>query len=251
MWASSGLISLDSWEGLAGQVDRPSEWGPQYWSSLMGLEAKIEPPVRTGKNEASIEGCPLGIQLPTDWPGPYPLPRGCFWFISTHACLGTKYLTLLFWLQLPLVQMQRVIRKEHTQYVQFYVASQHLFLMQNNTRQRGKGCLETCLMKGLWGDEVLVCEASPVSSCTLIGMKKAHGQTIWWCVFFTDENWRDPHRHWAERAVAQHGVHSHSVCYVWRRSQWPCYGTGNHTWVAPPSGWSAAMRARASVGTLS
>ena len=105
IWASSGLISLDSWEGLAVQVDRPSEWGPQYWSSLMGLEAKIGPPVRTGENAARGEGCPLGVQLPTERPGPYPLPRGRFWLLSTHARLGTKYLTLLFWLQLPLVQM--------------------------------------------------------------------------------------------------------------------------------------------------
>ena len=47
IWASSGLSSLESWQGLAVQVDRPLCWmGPQYWSSLIGLEAKIGPPVR-------------------------------------------------------------------------------------------------------------------------------------------------------------------------------------------------------------
>ena len=130
------LIMLASLTDPQGQKNHPQikkqiadlsiKVGWSLWTPGRDLQPKwTGPSVEWGNTGLAPQGLQqkLGIQSEDWWelakrrkmstwhpplsmlPGTYSLRRERFWFISTHALLGTKYLTLLFWLQLPLVQM--------------------------------------------------------------------------------------------------------------------------------------------------
>lgn len=113
MRCQGGLISSESWKGLAFQVSQ-APWlngaTKLVWLSLAWSGHSARGLVRISQ---AVKDAHLALP-PASWPGACTLSREHFWLNSIHTLLGTKYLTLLFWLQLPLVQMWRVILKQHT-----------------------------------------------------------------------------------------------------------------------------------------
>lgn len=169
---------------------------------------------------ASCDKYPLGLASSTLLWGTH-LENMSNSFPPPH-CPGDQ--TALFWLQ-SFVQLWSIIPTQHVRGCSVLCGS---ILSASNGNQ-----LEANPKLVLW--EV----TQPHSGkCHLYsvplwwaGLVSAHWKTIWFYVFFPDEDRRDSHRHRAERAIPQYRIHSHRVCHVWRRSQWSCHRARDNLWV--------------------